>query len=127
MLAALPSLLFSKMGGAIKIPKRVQKKKKKKKRLAFHLILILYPRKSKKQEESNFPYLKASHSLWSSGSRILTLTSCPKGLPSHWPCLSVLLGRAWLLPPWHAGMVHSARRPRHSEPSVKAGQITDSS
>lgn len=31
MLAALPSLLFSKMGGAIKIPKRVQKKKKKKK------------------------------------------------------------------------------------------------
>lgn len=53
------------------------------KRLAVHVVLFMHQERIEKQAESNFPYLKAPYSLWSSSNRILPLASRLTGPPSR--------------------------------------------
>lgn len=56
-----------------------------KKRLAVHLILFTHHGRMEKQEQSNFPYLKAPHALWSARGRIPDLAPFPKAHPTVSP------------------------------------------
>lgn len=53
------------------------------KRLAVHVLLFMHQERIEKQAESNFPNLKAPHSLWSLSNRIFPLASHLKGPPSR--------------------------------------------
>lgn len=74
-----------------------------KKRLAVPLILFTHYGRMEKQEQSNFPYLKAPQASWSARGSIPDLAPFPKGSAARVQGRSMVLGDQGTRPPGRAG------------------------